>query len=357
MAGFDDTLVTQWVMARKDKYNKTLSVPGGVMLGLDMVAQNVAPLPESQVLAAMKDFTNKPTVAIIDDAVAFATSRSVVGTFPALGTTQKKELNRYTYEAAFTVSPTLLAANAVSDVEYFNSQMEKAIAGLLYRMEADVITFVTANRTKVNSSTWPFAFNATTDTIEVTNPTGAKLEDEMKTLERSLTYAPSFLQNEGIGTPVALLASTNLRGNIKEAGYFGANNDRNLSGILEGAAPYYSSAIAIGSGTPAVTAKYFVLAQNSFGLYTWTSPEAVAGTTHGAASIGRQFIPGLGFYAEIFREGKFADQSAKTGGSKLTSTVAYRIMFDMVLVSSDVSDDATQPLPIVQVTVTAPPAA
>lgn len=357
MANFDDTYVAQWILGRADRYNKTLSVPGGVRLGLEMTAANMAPLPDSQVQGAIKDFSNKPQIAIIDDAGTLRIERSVMGYTPAIGTTKKAELTRATYEYAFTVSPTLLAANAVTADEYTNAMFEKGVAKMLKAIEADVITFIAANRTKKNPSVWPFAFNETTDTIEVENLTGATLEDEMKVVERSLTYAPGFLENAGFPSAIAILGSTSLRGVIKETSYFGMNNSRDLSNILEGAKAYYSSEIAVGSGVPAITNKYYVFAPESFGMYTWISPEAKGGVTNGAASIGSQFIPGLGFDVEFYREGTFANQSAIAGGSKLTNTVVYRMMVDVVLAATNVSNNTTQPLPIVEVTVTAPPAA
>ncbi len=353
------TAIEQWLASQLgiDKYNNTNVTAGAAKYALAAARLGHAPVLPAELDMKLKDFTNRPKIAIFQPGVTINTERSIAGTFPVAGTSTFVQVTRNTFEAAFQIAPTLFASNAIAAQEAFNKNMGEAIKKAMQAMDLATVTAMVAGRTQVSNHQAPFSFNAATDMVDAPTPsTSTTAKDRIEHMMYVLNAARRFTSNNNHGEPIALICSTTLDAATQNAMFFGQNNDRDFRTLTGDAQVFTTSNLTTGAGDPVVDGKVYAIGDNALGLYTWISPEAQAagGTIHGNRKVSTLYIPELGFNVEWWEEGDFANRSADAGGSKITSTTAYRIMFDYITIVSYVDDPATQATPIVGCTITAP---
>jgi len=338
MAYVVDTAMQEYILnsnSNLDYHELNRGRNGAFQLGMDLTKSGMAPLSEGEVVSKIKTLSNVPKIAVMNrDGVSLSAVRTAVPKTATFGTTAFVNITRATVEAVIKYVPSIHGDNAVDGATYLQKKIRQAIQEMKSQMEASIITDIDAAKSQVSASSYPFVFDATADAYLVDVPAGVTAIDDINKVPLQWIEALNayYMADDLTENPIAVLSSPSFFNAYAYGARFKDNNSENLNQIMTGLAPYGSSAIAEGGGTPVNIGTAYAIAPNCFGLYTWVSEDARANRVGTNGSVTAVFLPELGAEVELFTTATHEDLSA-TFGAQYEQVYAETISFALDFVT------------------------
>jgi hypothetical protein len=333
-----------------NRYSQNRASHGVMQAGLDAVAAGQGPLPAAQVQAAFRDYVNQPKVGIVSNpGVTTYNTRQSVPIPSVSGDTAFATLVRGNVSVTMRRVPMLHENNAVDLAGFSRQQYNEAVEQIKKAIDAAAYSALDAAKLEATLQTAPFPYELDAQNDwSVVVPAGITKSNE-KQLEwiQALQYLSSYYTNEQIGAePNIMLVSPTGLSILKETQKWGAYNEFNFAQFAEGLNYYASNSIPEGDEVDTIVrARALTLAPQSFGVYTWVSPDARRGVMAQDAEQMTVFIPELGFAVEMWVQRKHENLAAD-GGAAATYVETIMFTVDYSFVAAYNPDQATKPSPI-----------